>query len=57
MLFSATFPRDARKLAKVLLADDHIRVRVGRLGSTHLNIKQNVRYFNHNIFFALLTEL
>ena len=46
MLFSATFPKEARRLAKRLLNDDHIRVRVGRAaGTTHLNISQSVRNF------------
>lgn len=44
MLFSATFPAEARRLAKDYLADDHIRVRVGRIGSSHKNIKQTVRF-------------
>ena len=40
MLFSATFPKEARKLAKKYLDDDHIRIRVGRQGSTLSNIVQ-----------------
>ncbi|MCJ1435750.1 hypothetical protein MMC27_005125 [Xylographa pallens] len=43
MMFSATFPKEARKLAKVLLASNYIRIRVGRAaGTTHLNVTQNV---------------
>ena len=42
MLFSATFPSAARLLAKEYLADDHIKIRVGRMGSTHKNIVQKV---------------
>ncbi|KAI0602718.1 P-loop containing nucleoside triphosphate hydrolase protein [Biscogniauxia sp. FL1348] len=42
MLFSATFPTAVRKLAKTHLAESHIRVRVGRVGSTTENIKQDV---------------
>ncbi|KAI0835419.1 P-loop containing nucleoside triphosphate hydrolase protein [Hypoxylon sp. FL0890] len=42
MLFSATFPAAVRKLAKEHLAMNHLRVRVGRIGSTHANIKQDV---------------
>ncbi|KAM7208854.1 putative ATP-dependent RNA helicase [Naviculisporaceae sp. PSN 640] len=44
MLFSATFPKAARDLAKTHLAETHVRLRVGRAGSSHGNIKQNV-YF------------
>ncbi|EAA35674.1 DEAD-domain-containing protein [Neurospora crassa] len=42
MLFSATFPKAARDLATTHLADNHVRLRVGRAGSTHSNIKQDV---------------
>ena len=43
MMFSATFPKDARAMAKEYMADDHIRIRVGRAGSSHVNVEQNVR--------------
>lgn len=39
-LFSATFPQEARNLAKDHLAASHVRFRVGRVGSTTANIKQ-----------------
>ncbi|KAK3311350.1 P-loop containing nucleoside triphosphate hydrolase protein [Chaetomium strumarium] len=42
MLFSATFPKAARELAKTHLAETHVRLRVGRAGSSHENIKQNI---------------
>src|SRR6187402_1862668 len=41
-MFSATFPKIARELATQHLAHDHVRVRVGRAGSSHVNIKQDV---------------
>jgi ATP-dependent RNA helicase DDX3X len=41
-LFSATFPKAARDLAKEYLADAHVRFRVGRAGSTTKNIKQEI---------------
>lgn len=44
MLFSATFPKSARDLAKTHLAENHVRFRVGRAGSSHGNIKQQVIY-------------
>ena len=34
-----------RKLAKQYLGNDHIRIRIGRAGSTHGNVKQNVSAF------------
>lgn len=39
-LFSATFPKGARDLAKDYLAANHVRFRVGRAGSTTSNIQQ-----------------
>ena len=42
LLFSATFGKDMRKLAKKYLANDHVRIRIGRAGSTHINVKQQV---------------
>ena len=42
MFFSATFPKALRDIAKEHLKTDHVRIRVGRAGSTHGNIKQNV---------------
>ena len=40
MMFSATFPKICRDLAKEHLAHEHVRIRVGRAGSSHANIKQ-----------------
>ena len=42
MMFSATFPKEARALAREYMAKDHVRVRVGRAGSSHKNISQRV---------------
>lgn len=41
-LFSATFPKEARELAKEYLAESHVRFCVGRAGSTTANIQQNI---------------
>lgn len=57
MMFSATFPKSARDLAKEHLAHDHVRIRVGRAGSTHLNIKQNVVYVASNLKRQALIDL
>jgi hypothetical protein len=43
-MFSATFPKTARRLAKEYMADDCVRIKVGRVGSTHGNIKQQIIY-------------
>jgi ATP-dependent RNA helicase DDX3X len=42
MLFSATFPKAARDLATTHLNAGHVRLRVGRAGSTVANIRQVV---------------
>ena len=42
MMFSATFPKEARALAKEYMAKNHVRIRVGRAGSAHLNVTQKV---------------
>jgi superfamily II DNA/RNA helicase len=44
MMFSATFPKAARELAVQHMASDYAFVRVGRIGSTHKNITQRVRF-------------
>lgn len=43
-MFSATFPKIAQELATKHLAPNHVRIRVGRAGSSHMNIKQEVIY-------------
>ncbi|KPI44667.1 ATP-dependent RNA helicase ded1 [Cyphellophora attinorum] len=48
MLFSATFNKRMRKLAKKYLSGDHIRIRIGRAGSTHINVQQNVIWVENN---------
>lgn len=44
LMFSATFPKGARALAREYMAEDYVRVRIGRAGQTHKNIRQNVIY-------------
>ncbi|KAJ6157584.1 DEAD/DEAH box RNA helicase [Penicillium chermesinum] len=44
MMFSATFNRECRQLARTFLASNHIRIRIGRPGSAHLMVRQQV-YF------------
>lgn len=40
LLFSATFNKHMRNVAKKFLAQDYVRIRVGRTGSSHDNVKQ-----------------
>ncbi|KAK2014140.1 DEAD/DEAH box helicase [Colletotrichum eremochloae] len=42
MLFSATFPKPLRDLAKEHLSSSSVRINIGRIGSTHANIMQRV---------------
>lgn len=48
MMFSATFPKPMRALARRHLAEDHVRIRVGRAGSSHMNIQQDVVWVDAN---------
>lgn len=42
LLFSATFDKRMRNLAKKFLSQDFVRIRIGRAGSAHANVKQQV---------------
>nr|POE90087.1 isoform 2 of atp-dependent rna helicase ddx3x [Quercus suber] len=42
MMFSATFPKLARNMAREYMAEDYVRITVGRPGQAHKNIRQNV---------------
>jgi ATP-dependent RNA helicase DDX3X len=44
LMFSATFPKEARRLAREYMDEDFVRIKVGRVGSTHQNIQQDVVY-------------
>jgi ATP-dependent RNA helicase DDX3X len=57
MLFSATFPKGARELAQTHLAETHVRLRVGRAGSSHENIKQNIIYVEPSLKKQALIDL
>ncbi|KXG46145.1 uncharacterized protein PGRI_050010 [Penicillium griseofulvum] len=46
LMFSATFNKEFRKLAKQYLNQDHVRLRVGRAGSSHHNVVQNVHWID-----------
>jgi len=56
-MFSATFPKEARRLAKQYMADDFFRIKVGRVGSTHQNIKQQVIWAEENVKNQALFDL
>lgn len=47
-MFSATFPKAAREMARQYMVQDYFRVRVGRAGSAHKNIRQEVLYVDQD---------
>lgn len=47
MMFSATFDKECRRLARTYMMKDYIRVRVGRPGSSHLMVSQRVSIDAH----------
>ena len=48
MMFSATFPKTARAMAREYMAEDYVRIRVGRAGQSHKNIRQSVIEVEHD---------
>ena len=48
LMFSATFPKELRKMASEYMAQEYFRVRIGRAGSSHKNIRQNIIWVEQN---------
>jgi ATP-dependent RNA helicase DDX3X len=48
MMFSATFPAKYRGLAKKYMGPDFLRIKAGRTGAAHANIKQKVMWVDGN---------
>lgn len=57
MLFSATFPKRLRDIAKDYLSEEHVRFRVGRAGSTHENIVQKIYFVEPQLKRKALIDL
>ncbi|KAL4805585.1 P-loop containing nucleoside triphosphate hydrolase protein [Aspergillus unguis] len=57
MMFSATFNKGCRELARKFLAEDHVRIRIGRPGSTHKNVDQNIVYTEPHLKKTCLYDL
>ena len=57
LMFSATFNKDLRQLAKNYLAVDFVRVRIGRAGSTHINVSQQIIYAERDMKNQALYDL
>lgn len=56
-MFSATFPKPARRLAREYMEDDRVRIKVGRVGSTHGNIEQTIIYVEESAKQQALLDL
>lgn len=57
LMFSATFNKECRKLAREYLSTDHIRISVGRAGASHIQVSQVVCNFSTiSPFFRTLTD-
>lgn len=57
LMFSATFTKESRELARKYLQDDHVRIRIGRAGSTHKNIIQQVVWVEDDLKNKALMDL
>ncbi|GIK01169.1 hypothetical protein Aspvir_005201 [Aspergillus viridinutans] len=57
MMVSATFNRECRRLARKFLAEDHVRIRIGRPGSTHINVDQTIIYAEDHLKKQCLYDL
>ncbi|KAF2231185.1 DEAD/DEAH box RNA helicase [Viridothelium virens] len=57
LMFSATFPKNARILANEYMSTDYVRLRVGRAGSTHRFIQQRVVWVEDNLKQGALKDL
>lgn len=44
-MFSATFNRECRSLARKYLGVEYIRIRIGRAGSSHLNVHHRASFY------------
>ncbi|ETI27608.1 hypothetical protein G647_00057 [Cladophialophora carrionii CBS 160.54] len=57
LLFSATFPKRLKKLAARYLASDYVHVSIGRTGSVHINVKQNIMWCDQDKKMKALYDL
>lgn len=48
LMFSATFPKESRKIARSFMNPDFVRIRIGRAGSTHKNVTQDIVFVERN---------
>ena len=48
LMFSATFPKQAREMARQYMAEDFTLIKIGRSGSAHKNINQDIIYVDQD---------
>ena len=48
-MFSATFPKDAREMARNYMEQKYMRISVGRPGQAHKNIQQVIVYVDQDM--------
>lgn len=56
-MFSATFPKSARRLVRDFMEEEHVRIKVGRIGSTHKNITQSFVWVEEDMKSQALYDL
>ena len=57
MMFSATFPKSVLRIADEYMSEEHMQISVGRIGSTHANIKQQIFWVEEDLKKKCLYEL
>ena len=57
MMFSATFPKTVLSIANEYMSQEHMKISVGRIGSTHANIKQQIFWVEEDLKKKCLFEL
>jgi len=48
LMFSATFPKKSLELARAFMEEGYVHLSVGRAGSTHKNVTQDIVYVDDN---------
>ena len=57
MMFSATFSRSVLRVSDEFLSREHFKISVGRIGSTHTNIKQEFFWVEEDLKLKALFDL
>lgn len=57
MMFSATFRKPVLRIANEYMSEEHMKISVGRIGSTHANIKQVIYWVEEDLKKKCLFDL